>query len=77
MGSWTNYDNVGGEVSVAVLSVLKSSKNHQKIGNGCQNQGKTDKKGPSLDMESFGGIYLILRGGVALSLFSAVCEILG
>ena len=44
----------------------------------CQNQAKSDqKKSPSLDMDSFGGIYLVLCGGVALSLFSAVCEILG
>ena len=39
--------------------------------------GKSDSNGPSLDMDSFGGIYLILCGGVGLALGVALCEFCG
>ena len=39
--------------------------------------GKGDSNGPSLDMDSFGGIYLILCGGVGLALGVALCEFCG
>ena len=42
----------------------------------CAN-GKSDSNGPSLDMDSFGGIYLILCGGVGLALGVALCEFCG
>ena len=42
----------------------------------CAN-GKGDSNGPSLDMDSFGGIYLILCGGVGLALGVALCEFCG
>ena len=39
--------------------------------------GKGDSNGPSLDMDSFGGIYLILCGGIGLALGVALCEFCG
>ena len=74
MVNWINSNESGGPEKVKNYEYFYGSMNFAK-GN-CAN-GKSDSNGPSLDMDSFGGIYLILCGGVGLALGVALCEFCG
>ena len=73
MENWINSKESGGleKVTLKVMNIFMVFAK----GN-CAN-GKSDSNGPSLDMDSFGGIYLILCAGMALALGVALCEFCG
>ena len=72
MVNWINSNENGGLEKVHLILRLVG-----KIFIGKCATGKSDSNGPSLDMDSFGGIYLILCGGVGLALGVALCEFCG
>ena len=75
MVNWINSNESGGPVKVTSKIFFMNIFMVFTKGN-CAN-GKSDSNGPSLDMDSFGGIYLILCGGVGLALGVALCEFCG
>ena len=75
MVNWINSNESGGPEKVKNYEDFYVFSMNFAKGN-CAN-GKIDSNGPSLDMDSFGGIYLILCGGVGLALGVALCEFCG
>ena len=76
MVNWINSNENGGLEKVHIILGF-SVKFFTLILKGKCATGKSDSNGPSLDMDSFGGIYLILCGGVGLALGVALCEFCG